>query len=189
MKEKLQKKSNVFTSKADVLKLLSSKVKLAKIEEIFIFSVNEWTENQKKILKQIKNKFKNNLIVIRSSALDEDSIFKSGAGNYESILFVNPTLEKQIISAITTVVNSYKFKGNFNKKNQIIVQKQTLDSIINGVIFTRTPESGSPYYVINFNENNLTIDNKKQNKKSGGVTKYFVFKHIFDICCHNFYFY
>jgi glutamine kinase len=174
MKEKLQKKSNVFTSKADVLKLLSSKVKLAKIEEIFIFSVNEWTENQKKILKQIKNKFKNNLIVIRSSALDEDSIFKSGAGNYESILFVNPTLEKQIISAITTVVNSYKFKGNFNKKNQIIVQKQTLDSIINGVIFTRTPESGSPYYVINFNENNNTESVTKGEKSN--VVK--IFKNI-----------
>jgi glutamine kinase len=174
MKEKLGKKSNVFTSKGDVLKLLSSKVKLSKIEEIFIFTVNEWIENQEETLKQIKNKFKNNLIVIRSSALDEDSIFKSGAGNYESVLFINPILEKQIIKAITTVVNSYKFKGNFNKKNQIVVQKQTLNSIINGVVFTRTPESGSPYYVINFNENNNTESVTKGEKSN--VVK--IFKNI-----------
>ena len=152
----LGKKSNIFTSKADVLKLLNSKVKLSKIEKIFTFSVNDWVKDQEIILKRIQSIFKKNLVVVRSSALGEDSIFESGAGNYESILFVKPTSKQQLINSITSVINSYKFKGNVSKKNQIIIQKQTLDSIMNGVIFTRTPEFGSPYYVINFNENKNT---------------------------------
>jgi len=152
----LEKNSNIFTSKADVLKLLHSKVKLSKIEEIFTFMVNDWLKDQEIILKKIQNIFKKNLIVVRSSALGEDSIFESGAGNYESILFVKPTSKRQLINSITRVINSYKFKGNLSKKNQIIIQKQTLNAILNGVIFTRTPEIGSPYYVINFNENKDT---------------------------------
>jgi len=44
----LKKKSNIFTSKANVLKLLNSKVKLSKIEKIFILSVNDWLKDQEK---------------------------------------------------------------------------------------------------------------------------------------------
>ena len=59
----LGKKSNIFTSKADVLKLLNSKVKLSKIEKIFTFSVNDWVKDQEIILKRIQSIFKKNLVV------------------------------------------------------------------------------------------------------------------------------
>ena len=170
----MEKKSNIFTSKADVLEFLYPRVSFSKIEEIFSFEVNKWEKEQEKILKQIQTIFKKNLIVVRSSAIGEDSIDESGAGNYESILFVNPKSKKQVINAINEVINSYKFKGNLSRKNQIIIQKQTLDSIINGVIFTRIPESGAPYYVINYNENNDTESVTKG--QSSNVIK--IFKNL-----------
>ena len=151
----MEKNTAIFTSKADVLELLSSKVKFSKIEDIFTFTVNEWELNKNTILKEIQKKFKN-IVIVRSSALDEDSIFESGAGNYQSILFVNPKSQKEISNAIKEVIDSFRFKGNLSNKNQIFIQKQTLNSILNGVIFTRTPKGGAPYYVINFNENKNT---------------------------------
>lgn len=152
----MNKKSKIFTSKADILKLLNNKIKKSKIEKLFVFTVEEWHIDRKNILQKIKNIFKNDFVVVRSSALDEDSISESAAGNYESILFVKSTSEKQVTNAIYSVIDSYKLKGSFNKNNQILIQKQTLDAKLNGVIFTRTPKLGSPYYIINYNENKNT---------------------------------
>ena len=153
-------KNNSFTSKADILKLLSSKVNLSKIELSFAFEVNDWIKNQDIVLRNIKKIFKKNIIIVRSSALDEDTVEKSGAGNYESVLFVNPTSKKQLIGAVSTVINSYKFKGSVNKKNQVLIQKQTLNSDLNGVIFTKTPKFGAPYFIINYkNKCSITFIN------------------------------
>ena len=35
-------------------------------------------------------------------------------------------------------------------KNQILIQKQVTNSLLSGVIFSRTPENGAPYFVINY---------------------------------------
>ena len=117
-----------FESKSNILKSLKKSLKKSKIEKIYDFTIIDWEKNSTYIVDKIANDF-NSKIIIRSSAIGEDSIDESGAGNYESILFVNPKSKKQVINAINEVINSYKFKGNLSRKNQIIIQKQTLDSI------------------------------------------------------------
>ena len=147
---------DIFTSKTNVLKFLKNKIKLSKIEKIFDFTVHDWEINKNKILKKLSVNFPNEKIIIRSSAIGEDSIGKSEAGNYESILNIDSSYQKQIISGINSVINSYRKKNNFNKKNQILIQTQTENIVTSGVIFTRTPEQGSPYYVINFEDGTST---------------------------------
>ena len=145
----------LFKTKADTLKQLTGLVKQSKIEKIYAFTVEEWQRSRIGILKHISSNF-NKKIIVRSSAVGEDSTISSKAGSYESILNVNTSSKKEITNAINSVISSYKIKNNNNNDNQILIQNQTLNVVISGVIFTRTPDVGSPYFVINFEEGNLT---------------------------------
>lgn len=148
----------VFTSKAKVLDILQKKIKKSKIEKLYFFSVSEWIESSSHVLEKIYEKFHNSkYIIIRSSALGEDSLEKSFAGTYESVLNVSPKNKDLILKAITSIIESYRKKGNENLENQIIIQNQTLNITTSGVVFTKTPELGSPYYVINYEEGGSTI--------------------------------
>ena len=71
------------------LHFLKKTLKKSKIEKIYDFTVFDWNKNQKTIIKNIQKKFSKQKIIIRSSALDEDSIKKSRAGIYESILNID----------------------------------------------------------------------------------------------------
>ena len=150
-------KNSIFTSKSNVLKLLKKQIKLSQIEKILDFTVEDWQKNKNKILAQIVTDFPNKKVIIRSSAIGEDSAKNSEAGSYESILNINSNSKAQLISAINHVINSYKEKNNLNKNNQILVQTQTLEIITSGVIFTRTLDLALPYYVINYEEGKSTV--------------------------------
>jgi len=151
------KLKNYFTSKADVLKILKPKIKKSKIEKIYDFTVDQWNSEQSAVMTMIKEQFPKGKLIVRSSTLGEDSVDYSYAGNYESILNV-PTLSKnKIQKAINSVIKSYNDKGNFNGNNQVLIQNQTHDIQTSGVIFTKTSDSGAPYYVINFEEGSSTV--------------------------------
>jgi len=155
MKQKSININSSFKTKAETLKLLQKLVKHSKIEKIYAFTIEDWEKSQDIIIKNISKKF-NKKIVVRSSAIGEDSIFSSEAGTYESILDVNTSSQSEIINAINTVISSYQRKNNHSVKNQILIQNQTLNVVTSGVIFSRVPDFGSPYFVINFEEGNST---------------------------------
>ena len=140
----------IFTSKATTLKILKNKLRKSKVEKLYNFTVIEWTTEPNKILERISSTFTSNQIIIRSSALDEDSWESSQAGYYESILNVNTRSKKLISQAINSVIKSYKKNGNENTQNQILIQEQAKNISYSGVIFTRTPDHGKPYYIINY---------------------------------------
>ena len=155
MKKKPTRANFLFKTKADTLKQLTELVKQSKIEKIYAFTVEEWQRSRNTILKYISSNF-NKKIIVRSSAVGEDSAISSEAGSYESILNVNTSSKKEITDAINSVISSYEIKNNNNNNNKILIQNQTLNVVISGVIFTRTPDIGSPYFVINFEEGNIT---------------------------------
>ena len=88
--------------------------------------------------------------------MGEDSHETSQAGVYESILNVDPKNFVTLTSAINKVIKSYEKKGNFDKNNQILIHKQSNDIQTSGVLFSRTADTGSPYFVINFEEGENT---------------------------------
>jgi glutamine kinase len=147
---------NHFTSKANVLKFLQTKLKKSKIEEIFIFSVNDWKTNKHEILSNIQAQFNRKKIIVRSSAIGEDSIEKSSAGAYESILDVMTNSKEEISKSVNSVIRSYQKNNNYNKNNQILIQNQTSKIKLSGVIFTKTQDIGAPYFVINYEEGSST---------------------------------
>ena len=74
----------LFKSKADTLIFLKKKIKNFKIPQILSFQEIDWKKNKKFYLEKIYSTFKKKNIVIRSSALDEDTLSSSSAGKYRS---------------------------------------------------------------------------------------------------------
>ena len=145
----------LFTSKANVLSYLKPNLKNSKIEKIFFFTVSDWYKNKKAILYSIQTKFGTKKIIIRSSALDEDTVNFSGAGQYKSILHINANSTLNVSRSIEEVIDSYHNTG-INPQNQVLVQYQTNNVKMSGVVFTRSNDNGSPYYIINFEEGDST---------------------------------
>ncbi len=148
--------TNIFTSKADTLKFLQEKITKSKIEQSFDFTTEEWQKNELNILNKVMKLFNGQLVVVRSSAVGEDTIEKSEAGNFTSVLNVNSTSKTKLKKSIETVIHSYEKKGRSNIDNQILIQKQTHSVKTSGVLFTRTPDIGAPYYIVNFEDGKST---------------------------------
>jgi len=150
-------KNQLFTSKANTLKFLQKRIVKSKIENIYDFTISEWEKNEKNILIQISKIFKTNKIIVRSSAIGEDSTSTSKAGIFESILNVQPSSTTKLKSAINLVIKSYRKNSHQNLQNQILIQKQITNVLTSGVIFTRTQDIGAPYHVINYEDGPSTV--------------------------------
>ena len=155
MKLKKVKQSLEFSSKADTLEFFYKRIKKSKIEKLISVSVKEWYENQNVILSKINQNFSGKIIV-RSSARGEDSLDASQAGKFKTIFNIKSTEKNEIKNAVNQIINSYITKGKDDELNQVLIQKQTLNSKTSGVIFTKTPDNGSPYYVINYEDGSST---------------------------------
>ena len=101
----------IFTSKANTLKFLQEKITKSKIEQSFDFTTEEWQKNELNILNKTMKLFGGSLVVVRSSAVGEDTVEKSEAGNFTSILNVSSTSKTKLKKSIETVINSYEKKG------------------------------------------------------------------------------
>ena len=169
-----QNMTSIFTSKANVLEFLKDKICESKIEKLYYFPINEWNDNNEIILKTISKIFLNNLVIIRSSAMGEDSIDKSEAGNYLSLQKIDSSSKQKLRVGINKIIKSYLEKHNNNLKNQILIQKQTINIITSGVIFTKVTNVESPYYLINFDDSKNTDSVTKG--EVGNVIK--IFRYI-----------
>ena len=144
------KNDESITTKSNVLKFIQKKIRQSKIEKIYDFRVIDWLEDSTNILNKIMSDFKSKYVIVRSSALGEDSIDESLAGTYETIQNVKLSSRNLLKSAINSVIKSYHNKGNLNNNNQILIQNQTSGIVKSGVIFSRSDSSGKPYYTINY---------------------------------------
>ena len=141
-------------TKGDVLIKLSIKLKQFIIPELLCFDIENWRKSKHQIIKDIK-KIDSNSLIIRSSAIGEDSVSESKAGLYDSIMNVSKNTS-EIENSVESVIESFSLKNNSNKKNKIIAQRQIKNVFSSGVIFTHELNSGAPYYVINYDENQVT---------------------------------
>lgn len=84
-------------------------------------------------------------LIVRSSALNEDTAAASQAGKFESV--GNVIGQDNFIRAVNRVIASF---GEENKENQVFVQPMLKGVKYCGVAFTLDPNTLGNYYVINY---------------------------------------
>ncbi len=151
-------KKHIVSTKANTLRTLQPLVKKSRIEKSFVFTISDWHNKEDEIYKHIKEEFDSERIVIRSSAINEDTFHSSMAGCFYSELNVPANDRKRIGNCVNRIIKSYKEKEMNELANQILVQKQTTGIKLSGVLLTRTLENYSPYYVINYDDKTQATD-------------------------------
>ena len=145
----------ILGTKAQSLKRLEEVVTLSQIAPQVSFTVAEWIKDSDRIISDIQSKFKSKKLIVRSSAISEDSFEESNAGVYESLLNIDANAHKDIIDSITRVIESYVDR---NQDNQVLVQPMIENVCVSGVVFTRTLSESAPYYIINFDDSSSETD-------------------------------
>ena len=145
-------------SKSNNLISVKKKLSLFVVPNFISINVKKFKEDSNKVLALISSVFDCNLLAVRSSASDEDSVTSSLAGEYESGLNVPFGSSSKIIEAINTVISSYEKKRPILNGDEIIIQEMVQDSSMSGVIFTHDLNTGAPYYVINYDDQSGKTD-------------------------------
>ncbi len=142
--------TGLMGTKADTLKYLSERIVCSRIEKMYIVDVAEYRKDKSGIAEEICTLFEQQLVVVRSSSSNEDGSLNSNAGHYDSILNVDSGEKDEVISAIDTVIASYKNDIADVEGEQVLVQRQTMDISYSGVIFSRELKYNRPYYTVTY---------------------------------------
>ncbi|MBI2596265.1 phosphoenolpyruvate synthase [Candidatus Daviesbacteria bacterium] len=162
--------NDFFVTKAETLQKLSLLLKKARVLPQISFSVGDWIDKKNHILEKIKKKgWGKKKLIIRSSAVNEDSVNQSLAGRYTSIQ--NIVGIPKINEAIEKVISSF----DQNPKNQVFIQPYLnfKNIMMSGVAFSKDPNTGSPYIVINYDDQTGSTDSVTSGKSNKLKTYYF----------------
>lgn len=146
----------VFSTKSDTLKQLEGQLTTGRVLPQVSFTVQEWIEERSRLIQTLSEniaRWDNPSVIVRSSALTEDSHTESKAGKFLSILHVSG--EKALQSAIEEVISSYDEE---NPENQVLIQPMLEEIQVSGVIFSVDPQNNSPYFVINYDDTTGSSD-------------------------------
>lgn len=146
---------SIISTKANTLYALSKILTHSRIEEMFILYIGDYEKDKLSVCHQIMEQFKGKRIVVRSSYSNEDSLQRSNAGHYKSILDVDSSNDSQIMASIEEVIHSYE-KDHPLDYEQVLIQRQAEDVTISGVVFSRDIHGNRPYYLINYDDNGST---------------------------------
>ena len=97
---------------------------------------------------KIARRFPDQSLAVRSSSSNEDGAHTSNAGRFDSVTNVAPRPD-DIAAAVECVVESY---GSDAEGQQVLVQPMVQDVVLAGVVLTRDLDTGSPYYVIDYDD-------------------------------------
>ncbi len=147
----------LFKTKADTLKQLQTKLKDSVILDQYTFTVEQFRTEPNSVISNIQTYFQNDLLVVRSSALNEDTFESSQAGNYHSVIGVEKDDTDAIYKAIDEVIKSYEKNGAFgDPKNQILVQPYLQKVTKSGVVLSMDVKNNAPYYIVNYENSSDT---------------------------------
>jgi len=145
----------VLGTKAESLDRLKPLVRTAHIGEQVCLTHRQWSKNRDKIIQRILEAFPGGRLIVRSSALSEDTWQYSCAGAHESILDVPACDIVSLTEAVETVFGSY---SQVQPGDQVLVQEMLEQVRMSGVVMTRTPTLGAAYYVINYDNTTSQTD-------------------------------
>ena len=137
-----------FGSKGTTLDKLSALVSGNYLCEQIIVPITKWREDKDRYLSDILSQFSGQMIVVRSSAASEDGWHASNAGAHLSKINI-PVEPGAVSDAIESVFESYL---ETSSKDEVLIQPMIQNVAISGVVLTRDLDTGSPYYVLNYDD-------------------------------------
>ncbi len=171
---------NIKFQKSEILKTLSDFKTSFIIPKFIDIYYHEFLK--KNFLKKITQNLNSEFLVIRSSSEDEDGINISNAGKYESILNVGINDDFLIADSIKRVFDSY---DNINENSRVLVQEMIVKPEISGVTFTHELETGSPYFVINYDDISKKTDTVTGGSGINSNKSVYVFRNSFKVMRSN----
>ena len=139
----------ILGTKAETLNRIKSIVKKSEVCEQYLVISRQWKLNREVEIKNIEKKFNSQNVIIRSSSSDEDNWKTANAGLFLSLMNIEVKDQIKLAESIDSVFDSYE---QINDDSQVLIQPFINDVILSGVIFTRDLVTGSPYYVINYDD-------------------------------------
>ena len=140
-------------SKSENLELLRSLLKSASVLPLLRFSLKDIISSVEVCADQVLScSWGDQPLIVRSCAVNEDSRISSMAGHYQSVLHV--VGKDSIIAAMQKVAASL----SDSEKNSVFVQPMLNDIKLSGVAFTRDPNTGASYYIINYDDSSGLTD-------------------------------
>lgn len=134
-----------FSGKAGTLESLAPFLKTGRVLPLHRFTVANWRNKPQAILDYCARRFADQPMIVRSSSLTEDQDGTSGAGMYDSIGNVRGVAALK--QAIEQVIVSY---GEARDFDEVLIQSMATGVLASGVAMTRDPETGLPYYVVDY---------------------------------------
>lgn len=158
-------------TKAEMLDYLAPRLTRGRVLPLVHFTVGQWRDAPQAVLTRMAAApFAGTPLIVRSSALGEDSAAGSQAGRFLSVAGI--VGESAMITAIDQVIASY---GDDCPDHRVLVQPMLAGVIASGVVFTRDPASGAPYVVVNYQEGGDTA--AVTGGRADGLTTFYCWKH------------
>lgn len=158
-----------FATKAETLEALEPLVRTAKVLPQVPFSVRQWKDDPRGVIARVSRAGWLDIpLIVRSSARAEDALGQSLAGHFTSVLGVRG--ERALRGAIDEVVASYR---GGDDADLVFIQPMLEDVVLSGVAFTRDPNTGGSYLVINYNDANADTGSVTSGSTNDLKTYYF----------------
>ncbi|MGH6660839.1 MAG: hypothetical protein ACREB6_04820, partial [Rhodospirillales bacterium] len=137
-----------FSTKAGTLAALDGLLTHGRLCAQTIVTVSDWSRDREGVVARVLSLFPARPLAVRSSSPAEDTAETSNAGAFLSLTDV-PAEPDALDAAIARVVEAY---GADDEAREILVQPMVRDIALSGVVMTRDLDTGSPYYVINYDD-------------------------------------
>jgi phosphohistidine swiveling domain-containing protein len=135
-----------FATKAETLERLAPRLSAGRVLPLAHFTVADWRRRADAIVGDIiARPWGQAPLIVRSSAVGEDSGAASMAGRYASVPGV--MAREGLAAAVDTVIASYGHPAD--PAHRVLVQPMLSGVTLSGVAFTREPGSAAPYLVVN----------------------------------------
>jgi len=142
-------KTVCFSTKSETLERLAPHLRHGRVLPQVRFTVAQWRDDPALVLNRIAaSAWGAGELIVRSSARGEDGAAGSQAGKYDSIAGVVGAAG--LACSVEQVIAS--FGDGVGPADQVFVQPMLRDVAIAGVAFTRDPNGGGPYAVINYDD-------------------------------------
>lgn len=136
-------------SKAEALAWLKPRLSQATILDQYSFRAADWAADTDGVVRRVMTQFPNQLIIVRSSALDESNAQSSNSGVNDSVTNVASHDPAAVAAAIRRVLESY---GSASPVHLVLVQPMLTGVRWVAVASTMDRDTAAPYYTFVYSE-------------------------------------